>query len=160
MLKAPWSFACCAGTTMIVCGVFSRGSVSFGNEADEYCVLTTLTSGRVSVEFAFSSATANAGTETKMQKAAVDRCLPNRLTGLDTVRRSGARDHNLKARFISGVQPRPSSCDSDRDDLGSKPFSGRELLGCVFELALREDIIDRTSLMPRPSANPLLSDAA
>jgi hypothetical protein len=127
MLKAPWSIACCAGTSMIVCGVLSRGSVSLCNEADENCVLTTLTSGRFIDEFSFSSAKAKAGTETKMQKAVVDKCLRGRLTGLDSVRQSGARHDNPKGHFIANVQPRPNSCDSDRENCRSKPFSGREL---------------------------------
>jgi hypothetical protein len=55
-----------------------------------------------------------------MQKAAVDLCLPGRLTKLDTIRRLGAGHRNLEARFISGVQPRPGNCDPDRDTPASR----------------------------------------
>ena len=55
-----------------------------------------------------------------MQKAAVDLCLPGRLTELDTVRRLGASHRNLEARFISRVQPRPGNCDPDRDAPASR----------------------------------------
>jgi len=69
--------------------------------------------------------------------AVVDMRLPGGLNGLETVRRARARHPDLKALFISGVDPIPSRRDPDREDFVSKPFSGHELLGCVFELLLR-----------------------
>ena len=69
--------------------------------------------------------------------AVVDVRLPGGLNGLETVRRARARQPDLKALFISGIEPIPSHRDPDREDFVSKPFSGHELLGCVFELLLR-----------------------
>ncbi len=69
--------------------------------------------------------------------AVVDMRLPGGLNGLETVRRARARQPDLKALFISGVEPMPSRRDPDRDDFVSKPFSGGEFLGCVFELLVR-----------------------
>jgi DNA-binding response OmpR family regulator len=69
--------------------------------------------------------------------AVVDIWLPGELSGLETVRRARARHPDLKALFISGVEPIPSRRDPDREDFVRKPFSGHELLGCVFELLLR-----------------------
>jgi CheY-like chemotaxis protein len=69
--------------------------------------------------------------------AVVDVRLPGGLNGLETVRRARARQPDLKALFISGIEPIPSRRDPDREDFVSKPFSGHELLGCVFELLLR-----------------------
>ena len=85
MLNAPWSIACCAGISIIVCGVFSKGSVSLCNEGEEDCVLTTLTGGRVIVEFSFSSARAKAGKTANMQQAVVIIFRPGRLNGLNKV---------------------------------------------------------------------------
>jgi two-component system OmpR family response regulator len=67
--------------------------------------------------------------------AVVDLRLPGTLDGLETVRRARANHPDLKALFISGVEPPPKG--GDRDDFVSKPFFGREFLGCVFELLLR-----------------------
>jgi DNA-binding response OmpR family regulator len=69
--------------------------------------------------------------------AVVDIRLPGELSGLETVRRARAKHPDLKALFISGIEPIPSHRDPDREDFVSKPFSGHELLGCVFELLLR-----------------------
>jgi len=69
--------------------------------------------------------------------AVVDMRLPGGLNGLETVRRARARHPDLKALFISGVDAIPRQHDPDREDFVSKPFSGHELLGCVFELLLR-----------------------
>jgi len=69
--------------------------------------------------------------------AVVDMRLLGGLNGLETVRRARARRPDLKALFISGVESTPSRRDLDRDDFVSKPFSGGEFLGCVFELLLR-----------------------
>jgi DNA-binding response OmpR family regulator len=69
--------------------------------------------------------------------AVVDMRLPGSLDGLETVRRARARHPALKALFISGAEPPPIRGDPDRDDFVSKPFFGREFLGCVFELLLR-----------------------
>ena len=59
------------------------------------------------------------------------------LSGLETVRRARARHPDLKALFIWGIEPIPNRRHPDREDFVSKPFSGHELLGCVFELLLR-----------------------
>jgi two-component system OmpR family response regulator len=67
--------------------------------------------------------------------AVVDLRLPGPLDGLETVRRARASHPDLKALFICGVEPPPRG--GDRDDFVSKPFFGREFLGCVFELLLR-----------------------
>jgi DNA-binding response OmpR family regulator len=92
----------------------------------------------------FAVASANDGTTAleiferqAVDLAVVDMRLPGGLNGLETVRRARARHPDLKALFISGVDPIPSRRDPDREDFVSKPFSGRELLGCVFELLLR-----------------------
>jgi DNA-binding response OmpR family regulator len=92
----------------------------------------------------FAVASANDGTtaleifETQaVDLAVVDMRLPGGLNGLETVRRARARHPDLKALFISGIDPIPSRRDPDREDFVSKPFSGHELLGCVFELLLR-----------------------
>jgi two-component system, OmpR family, response regulator len=69
--------------------------------------------------------------------AVVDLRLPGTLDGLETVRRARASHPDLKALFISGVEPPPLGGDRDRDDFVSKPFFGWEFLGCVFELLLR-----------------------
>jgi CheY-like chemotaxis protein len=70
--------------------------------------------------------------------AVVDIRLPGELSGLETVSRARASHPDLKALFISGIEPIPSRRDPDREDFVSKPFSGHELLGCVFELLLRQ----------------------
>jgi DNA-binding response OmpR family regulator len=92
----------------------------------------------------FAVASANDGTTAleiferqAVDLAVVDMRLPGGLNGLETVRRARARHPDLKALFISGVDPIPSRRDPDREDFVSKPFSGHELLGCVFELLLR-----------------------
>ena len=92
----------------------------------------------------FAVASANDGTTAleiferqAVDLAVVDMRLPGGLNGLETVRRARARQPDLKALFISGVDPIPSRRDPDREDFVSKPFSGHELLGCVFELLLR-----------------------
>jgi CheY-like chemotaxis protein len=69
--------------------------------------------------------------------AVVDMRLPGGLNGLETVRQARVRHPDLKALFISGVEPIPTRRDPDRDDFVSKPFSDLEFLGCVFELLLR-----------------------
>jgi two-component system, OmpR family, response regulator len=69
--------------------------------------------------------------------AVVDLRLPGTLDGLETVRRARASHPDLKVLFISGVEPPPRGGDCDRDNFVSKPFFGREFLGCVFELLLR-----------------------
>ena len=67
----------------------------------------------------------------------VDMRLPGGLNGLETVRQARVRRTDLKALFISGVEPILTRRDPNLDDFVSKPFSGREFLGCVFELLLR-----------------------
>jgi hypothetical protein len=69
--------------------------------------------------------------------AVVDMRLPGSFDGLETVRRARVKHPDLKALFISGAEPPPIRSDPDRDDYLSKPFFGREFLGCVFELLLR-----------------------
>jgi hypothetical protein len=51
--------------------------------------------------------------------------------------RLAARHPDLKALFIWGIEPIPNRGDPDREDFVSKPFSGHELLSCVFELLPR-----------------------
>ena len=69
--------------------------------------------------------------------AVVDMRLPGEFDGPETVRRARAKHPSLKALFISGAESAPNRCDPGRDDFVPKPFCPRELLGCVFELLLR-----------------------
>jgi DNA-binding response OmpR family regulator len=69
--------------------------------------------------------------------AVVDIRLPGELSGFETVRPARARHPDLKALFIWGIEPIPNRGDPDREDFVSKPFSGHELLSCVFELLPR-----------------------
>ena len=71
--------------------------------------------------------------------AVVDIRLPGGLGGPETVRRAKVKHPGLKVIFISGAEPPPGCCDSDRNDFVTKPFLKRELLGCVFELLLRNN---------------------
>jgi len=62
--------------------------------------------------------------------------LPPPLDGLEMVRRARTHSRELKSLFISG-KFQPSWDDAERDDFVSKPFSSRDLVGCVWELLTR-----------------------
>ena len=53
------------------------------------------------------------------------------------MRYARARHPGLKSLFISG-RLGPVCDDSEQDDFVSKPFHARELLGCIWELLLRD----------------------
>jgi two-component system response regulator MprA len=63
--------------------------------------------------------------------------LPGGLDGLDTVRCARARHPCLRSLFISG-KVMPTLEDPEADAFVMKPFVCQELLGCVWELLLRE----------------------
>ena len=62
--------------------------------------------------------------------------LPPPMDGIETVRRARECYPGLRSLFISG-RGEARWDDPDRDDFVSKPFSGREILGCVWELFSR-----------------------
>jgi len=66
-----------------------------------------------------------------------DVVLPGELDCVATVRYARARHPELKSLFISG-RLGPVCDDSEQDDFVSKPFHARELLGCIWELLLRD----------------------
>jgi DNA-binding response OmpR family regulator len=106
-------------------------------EKDERELVETILSD---AGFAVASAGDGAAAQEIIERQAVDLAvvdmrLPGALDGLETVRRARARNPDLKALFISEAAPRRG--DPERDDFVSKPFLGWELLGCVFELLLR-----------------------
>jgi CheY-like chemotaxis protein len=59
------------------------------------------------------------------------------VNGLELVRYARAKQPKLKSLFISGYS-QPVVDDPEKDDFVPKPFRGRELLGCVYELIRRE----------------------
>ena len=63
--------------------------------------------------------------------------LPTGLDGTETVRLARKRNPDVRSLFISGVEI-PSRTNPDLDDFVHKPFCKRELIGCVWELLLRE----------------------
>jgi DNA-binding response OmpR family regulator len=63
--------------------------------------------------------------------------LPGEVDGLDTVRCARTQHPCLRSLFISGKDT-PVVEDPEVDDFVAKPFSCRELLGCVWELLLRD----------------------
>jgi DNA-binding response OmpR family regulator len=83
--------------------------------------------------------------------AVVDIRLPGGLDGPETIRRARAKHPGLKVIFTSGAEPPPGRCDPDRDDFVTKPFRERELLGCVFELLLRNNH-DREQILSKRGA--------
>jgi DNA-binding response OmpR family regulator len=66
-----------------------------------------------------------------------DMKLPEGLNGLELVRYARGRHPSLKSLFVSSY-PECVQDDPDLDNFVSKPFRGRELLGCVWELLSRE----------------------
>ncbi len=62
--------------------------------------------------------------------------LPPPMDGIETVRRARASLPHLRSLFISG-RDNARWDDPDRDDFISKPFNGRELIGCIWELYSR-----------------------
>jgi len=63
--------------------------------------------------------------------------LPGGIDGIDTVRCARRCQPYLRSLFISGYG-KPRLDDPEADDFVAKPFSSRELLGCVWELLLRD----------------------
>jgi two-component system OmpR family response regulator len=63
--------------------------------------------------------------------------LPGEVDGLETIRCARARYPFLRSLFISG-KGRSALEDPEADDFIKKPFSSRELLGCVWEVLLRD----------------------
>jgi DNA-binding response OmpR family regulator len=88
----------------------------------------------------------------KFDLMVTDLALPEGLNGLELVRYARARCPSLKSLFISGCSGDPIRDDPIRDDFIAKPFRGRELLGCVWELLSRE--------LPRKQVAPNSSRAA
>lgn len=66
--------------------------------------------------------------------AIVDVRMPGPLDGLEMVKQARGRHPQLKALFISGAARGPVYVDAYRDEFVSKPFRGKELLGCVFKI--------------------------
>ena len=63
--------------------------------------------------------------------------LPPPLDGIETVKLARKIAPHLRSLFISGSAG--PQCDNPNcDDFVSKPFTGRELVGCILELFLRE----------------------
>jgi DNA-binding response OmpR family regulator len=67
-----------------------------------------------------------------------DMMLPEGLNGLELVRYARARHPALKSLFVSGRDRGPIGDDPDLDEFVAKPFVGRELLGCAWELLGRK----------------------
>jgi DNA-binding response OmpR family regulator len=63
--------------------------------------------------------------------------LPGAVDGVEAVRCARARHPSLRSLFISGKNM-PELEDPRADEFVQKPFDSRELLGCVWELLLRE----------------------
>jgi CheY-like chemotaxis protein len=63
--------------------------------------------------------------------------LPPPLDGIETVRLARKMAPHLRSLFISGSAP-PQCDNPNYDDFVSKPFTGRELVGCILELFLRD----------------------
>ncbi|MBV9861498.1 MAG: response regulator [Alphaproteobacteria bacterium] len=70
--------------------------------------------------------------------AIIDVSVPGIAENDDFIRQVRARCPDLKILFLARTTERLMLKDRDREDVLVKPFSGRELLGCVFELLLRE----------------------
>jgi CheY-like chemotaxis protein len=66
-----------------------------------------------------------------------DILLPPPLDGIETVRLARKMAPHLRSLFISGSAA-PQWDNPIRDDFVSKPFTGRELIGCILELFLRD----------------------
>lgn len=62
--------------------------------------------------------------------------LPPPLNGIETVKLARKISPNLRSLFISGSAA-PQWDNPNCDDFVSKPFTGRELVGCILELFLR-----------------------
>jgi two-component system OmpR family response regulator len=70
--------------------------------------------------------------------------LPGKVDGVETVRCARARHPELRSLFISGSHM-PVTEDPDADEFVQKPFRCSELLGCVWELLLRDPPPDAPS---------------
>jgi two-component system, OmpR family, response regulator MprA len=63
--------------------------------------------------------------------------LPGSLDGRTTVRQARARQPWLKALYIEDGTCRPARRNPNTDDVIAAPFERHELVGCTFELLLR-----------------------
>jgi two-component system alkaline phosphatase synthesis response regulator PhoP len=63
--------------------------------------------------------------------------LPPPLDGIETVRLARKKAPHLRSLFMSGSCA-PQWDNPNCDDFVSKPFTGRELVGCILELFLRD----------------------
>ncbi len=76
---------------------------------------------------------------TPVELAVVAARLPQACDGVETIARARRHHPPLRALLIAEAADRHRFGDDDRDAVITRPFDARQLLGCAYELLLRED---------------------